>query len=294
MPPEFFRPAPVPGRVGPSWRRRNWLRLTAWLGDHPRLTLLGGLLLGGGVYFYGMRLNGFAHIAESTGRWRMEVFGGTFRVERSIELPDVFLSLREEKYDHVDAAVTSAGFMGGTAFREEFRTIASRPGARIRIVALDPRMGTPGHPHHAEFAAAAAAFGMEPWEFSARCWHSAAVLLHLQKIIGPALEIKLLDERLDSVPAPFFTEGRSVQLTRGDNPSVRLDILVPRPSEPDGVDSFAHPGLIVRNRPDNADVRRFSEAFTLSWNRAHPLDATLQAELLQSLTHEPNPPGNQP
>ena len=268
--------------------------LTAWLGDHPGLALLGGLAMAGGVYFYGVRLNGFAHMADSAGRWRMEVFGGTLKVDRSIEVPDVILSLRGESYDRLDSVAASAGFMGGTAFRKELNVIAARPGAHIRIVALDPRMGAPGHPRHAEFAAAAAAYGMEPWEYRARCWHSAAVLLHLKKEIGAALEVKFLDERLAAAPAPFFTRGRSVQLSRSDNPSVRLDILVPRPVEADGMDSFTHPGLIIRNRPDDAEVKLFADAFTLAWTRARPLDAALEAELLNTLTHEPTPPGNQP
>jgi len=267
--------------------------LTAWAGDHPRLALLGGLFLAGGGYFYGVKLNGFAHMADSIGRWRIEVFGGTFKVERSIEVPDVILSLREEKYDRVDAVAASAGFMGGAAFRKEIKAIAGRPGAAIRVVVVDPRMGAPEHPRHAEFAVAAVAFGMKPWEYSARCWHSAAVLLHLKQEIGSALEVKLLDERLDGAPAPFFTQGRSVQLFRGDDPAVRLDILVPRPSEADGMDSFTHPGLLIRNRPDDAEVKRFSGAFAHAWNRARPLDAALEAELLHTLTHEPTPPGNQ-
>ncbi len=294
MPLDPSTPASTSVRVGPSGLRRNWLMLTAWLGDHPRLALLGGLIMAGGVYFYGVRLNGFAHLADSAGRWRLEVFGGTLEVDRSIEVPDVILSLRVESYNHLDSVAASAGFMGGTAFRKEIEVIAARPGARIRVVALDPRMGAPGHPRHADFAAAAAAFGMESWEYRARCWHSAAVLLHLKKEIGAALEVKLLDERLTAAPAPFFTQGRSLQLSRSDDPSKRLDILVPRPLEADGMDSFTHPGLIIRNRPDNAEVQRFAEAFSLAWSRARPLNAALEAELLNTLTHEPTPPGNQP
>ena len=294
MPSDPSPPASTSARVGLSGLRRSWLMLTSWLGDHPRLALLGGLVVAGGIYFYGVRLNGFAHLADSAGRWRLEVFGGTLKVDRSIEVPDVILSLREESYNHLDYVAASAGFMGGTAFRKEIEVIAARPGARIRVVVLDPRMGAAGHPRHAEFVAVAAAFGMEPWEYRARCWHSAAVLLHLKKENGAALEVKLLDERLTAAPGPFFTPGRSVQLSRSDAPSVRLDILVPRPLEADGMDSFSHPGLIIRNRPDDAEVKRFADAFTVAWSRARPLDGALEAELLNTLTHEPTPPGNQP
>ena len=130
---------------------------TSWAGDHPWISLIAGMLLAAAVLFYGIRLNGFAHLGEALNRWRMEVFGGTFKVQRSIELPDVILSFHSENFDRVDALSGATGFMGGTAFRKEIAVIAKRPGARIRIVALDPRLGNPQHPRHAEFAAEASA-----------------------------------------------------------------------------------------------------------------------------------------
>lgn len=261
--------------------------VTAWVGDHPRVSLLAGLLAVSALLFYGIRLNGFAHMAESLARWRMEVFGGTFRVERSIEVPDVILSFHGEAFDRVDAVSASAGFMGGTAFRKEIAVIAGRPGAKIRVVALDPRMGTAGHPRHAEFAQAAAAFGMKTWEYAARCRHSSAVLLHLLEDFAPVMEARLLDAPLASASPPFFTPGRSVQLYRSDDPAIRLDILVPRPVESDGIDSFAHPGQIIRHRPDEPEVKRFIGAFEEAWSKALPLDAKLQAEILNSLSLVP-------
>lgn len=284
-----------PARIGPSGLRRAWLALTAWLGDHPLAALAGAVLVAGGLYFYGVRLHGFAHAAEAFGRWRMEVFGGTFKVQRSIEVPDVILSFRGENYDRLDAMTASAAFMGGSAFRAELKNIADRPGARLRIVALDPRMGNAGHLSYADFAAVAAAFGMEPLEYRARCWHSVTVLLRLVKAHAPALEVRLLDRRLPGATAPFFSNGRSLHLYRSSDSATRLDVLVPHPQEADGADSFAHPGLIVRNRPDDAEVSRFTAGFQSAWDVALPLDAALEAQLLPTLSpaHEPTPPGNQ-
>jgi hypothetical protein len=284
--PSSASPSPVI-RVGPSWGRRKWRALTAWLGDHPWLAALAGLLLTGMVLFYGIRLNGFAHLSDALGRWRMEVFGGTFRVERSIEVPDVFLSLRSEEFDRVDAMSSSAAFLGGTAFRRELAVIVQRKGARIRVVALDPRMGTPGHPRHAEFAAEAAAFGLKPWEYAARCRHSAAVLLHLLEDFAPGLEVRFLDVPMTSGKRPFFLAGRSVQLYRADDPASRLDVVVPRPAEPDGVDSFAHPGLIIRHRIDDPEVKRFRAAFDEAWAAARPADRNLQDQTINALTVPP-------
>jgi hypothetical protein len=267
--------------------RRYWLATTAWVGDHPMLAGLLIVVLVASTLFYCIRLHGFTHIGESLSRWRMEVFGGRFDVERSIEVPDVILSFRDEEFDQVDAVSGSAGFMGGTAFRKEIEEIAKRKGARIRGVALDPRMGMRAHPANREFEAEAEAFGLRPWEYLARCRHSAAVLIHLMEDFGPVLEVRLLDKPISSATAPFFVPGRSVQLYRAADPSIRLDILVPQPGEADGMDSFTHPGLIIRHRPEDEDVKRFKAAFEEAWRAAKPLDAAARAEILKSLSPDP-------
>ena len=177
--------------------------------------------------------------------------------------------------------------MGGTAFRKEIKLIAERKGARIRAVALDPRMGMREHPANRQFEAEAEAFGLKPWEYLARCRHSAAVLIHLLDDFAPVLEVRLLDKPIPSTSPPFFVPGRSVQLYRAADPSVRLDILVPQPGEADGMDSFTHPGLIIRHRPEDPDVKRFKAAFEEAWSNSKPLDAAAREEILKSLS--PNP-----
>jgi hypothetical protein len=287
---------PPPVRVGPSRLCRLWRALAAWFGDHPLTALVVAVLAAAALWFYGVRLHGFAHLNESLGRWRMEAFGGTFKVQRAIELPDVFLSLRDENYDRLDAMTASAAFMGGTAFREELKILAARPGARLRVVALDPRMGEPDHPHFGDFTASAEAFGMDVREYRVRSWHSIAVLLRLLKAHAPGLEVRLLDRRLPGESPPFLTAGRSLHLYKEGDQTTRLDVLVPHPSEPDGTDSFSHPGFLIRNRPDNSEVQRFSASFESAWQLSLPLDAALQEQLLQALSpiHESSSPGNQP
>jgi hypothetical protein len=148
-------------------------------------------------------------------------------------------------------------------------------------------MGGDAHPSHARFNEAAAAFGLRTWEYAARCRHSAAVLIHLLEDFSPVLEVRLLDAPLGAVAAPFFVPGRSVQLYRAGDPSIRLDILVPQPTDSPGTDSFSNPGLIIRHRPDNPDVKRFRAAFEEAWSKAKPLDAAARDEILKSLA--PNP-----
>lgn len=257
------------------------------MGDHPRLSILAGAAFLGALLFYGIRLNGFAHLQEGLNRWRMEVFGGRFRVERSIEVPNVILSFRGEAFDRLDAISSSAGFLGGTAYRRELTAISQRPGAKMRVVAIDPRMAMHAHPRHGEFAAEAAAFGLKEWEYAARCRYSAAVLLHLQEDFSSSLEVRFLDTPLAPGQRPFFLPGRSVHLYRADDPSIRLDILVHRPAEPDGMDSLSHPGLIIRHRPDDPDVKKFRAVFEEAWAAARPVDAVLQKEISNPPTSSP-------
>jgi hypothetical protein len=143
-------------------------------------------------------------------------------------------------------------------------------------------MAAESHLRHAEFASEAAAFGLKIPEYAARCRYSTAVLLHLQEDLGTALEVRFLDTPLPSGHRPFFLAGRSVHLYRANDPAVRLDILVLRPTEPDGMDSLSHAGLIIRHRPDDAEVKRFRAAFDEAWAAARPADDNLHKEILDS------------
>ena len=70
--------------------------------------------------------------------------------------------------------------------------------------------------------------------------------------------------------------GRSGHSYLAANPAKRLDVIVPRPDQPSYNDSFSDPGVIHLNRPKNAEVTRFTEAFKTMWESATPLDAALQ------------------
>jgi hypothetical protein len=138
----------------------------------------------------------------------------------------------------------------------------------------------------------AKAFGAEPWEFSARCWHAMAVLLRRQQrdeATAERLEIRLVSGPLPGARAPYFDVGRSAQLSDSRDADHRLDILVERPQPPRGTDPLSHPGLLAVDRPDLPDVRRFVAAFEAAWAVATPLDARLRAELLSSLDGSPAP-----
>ena len=278
-------------RVQTPWLRRQWLKVTAFMEDHPRISVgIGGLLLAA-FLFYGIRLGGFAHFRESASRWRVETFGGAHQVDRSVRISDVILSFQHRQYNKLDVVAMTAVNLKGNAFREELREIAAEPEGHIRIVALDPRLGEPGHPEHEKFVALAEAFGQKQWEYRARAWHSASVLLHLRKELGDAIEIRFLSTPSKDANPPFITAGRSGHLYFSTNPKKRLDVVVPRPDEPDGNDSFAHPGTVYIDRQEDGQVVKFTAQFKELWEKATPLDDALQNELLQELRGE-NPPGS--
>ena len=275
----------------PSFFRRLWLRILAVAEDHPLASSSVALLLLVIVLFYGFRLGGFDHFRESWARWRVETFGGHHHVDRSVRTSDVVLSFRRMQYDQLDAVTMTAAHLKASAFRKELKEMAAEDGGRIRLVALDPRLGDVDHPLYPAFAKLADAFGHKPWEYSARCWHSVAVLIELENEIGEALQVRLVTKPLPDATLPFFSIGRSGHAYRAKDPAKRLDVIVPRPAKPTGTDSFSQPADIFVNRPENAEVKRFQAAFETAWTNSIPLDDSLKLELLTQLRGQ-NTPGN--
>lgn len=265
------------GKVQLSWLRRQWLKVAAVIGDHPKTATV--MLVGsiGLILFYGIRLGGFSHFIESAARWRLETFGGSHHVSRSVRTPDVLLSMKHPDYDRLDVISPTAVHLGGSAFRKEFRKMAKEH-ARMRVAVLDPRLSDPAHPQHQRFLALAKAFGQSSRELDARLWHSVAVLLFLQEEFGDRLEIRLISAPSPDARAPYFSIGRSGHLYQSFNPKRRLDVIVPRPDQPTFTDSFSNPGVIIVNRPDHSDVILFTEAFKAMWESATPLDEALREE----------------
>jgi len=275
-------------RVQLSRSRYLWLKLSAWIEDHPRLSITTSTLLAALLIFYATVLRGCSHFQESGDRWMLETFGGVHHVDRAVRTPDVVLSLRRFDYDRLDSTLPTAGHFGGTAFRTELKSLVDR-GGFIRINSLDARLADPDHPGHTRFLATAAAFGMTPSELTARCWYSISVLLHLKKDLGDKIEIRLFATPDEQAQTDHFCIGRSSHAYHHGDTGKRLDIIVPRPSEPTGLDSFNHPGTIIKNRPENADVVRFTAAFERLWQQGTPIDDVLEREFLEQLHGKSTP-----
>jgi hypothetical protein len=271
------------GKLAIWWPRKLWRGAVAVVEDHPRTTLLVLLVGVGFTYFYGAHLRGMVHLKESFARWRIERFGGEHRVDRSVQIYDVLLSFEPSPLDRLDVVSMSSVHIGGRSFGEELQAIVDEPGGRVRVVTLDPRMSASDHPRHEEFVALGRAFGQEPWVFAAKVWHSVATLIELEERMGDGFEVRFVSEGLADANPPFLSPGRSAHAYHSADPDARVDIIVPRPGTPDGHDSLAHPAKIIRNRPEDADVVRFTGAFDSLWASGQALDGALKTELLERL-----------
>ena len=232
------------------------------------------------VLFYTISLNGWTHAKESFARWRIEHFGGVHEVDRSVQIYDVLLSFQPEPLDRLDVVSLFSNHVGGRTFEKELEDVVKRGGGQVRVVTLDPRMGSPDHPRYAEFAALGEAFGQEPWLFAANVRHSAATLVALEARLGDGFEVRFTQEGLPDANPPFLTYGRSAQMYFAEKPSRRLDVIVPRPDSPDGVDSLAHPAFVIRDRPDHPMVVKYKTAFETLWESGIRLDEELTTALI--------------
>jgi len=253
--------------------------VVAWVEDHPKTAIAGLLGLLGLLYFYAVPLRGLAHARESFARWRIERFGGVHQVDRSVQIYDVLLSFEPRPLDRLDVVSLFSNHVGGRSFEQELEAVVGA-GGHVRVVTLDPRMGDESHPRHAAFAALGRAFGQEPWLFEANVWHSTATLVALQERLGERFEIRFTTDGLPDARAPFFTHGRSAHSYSSSKPKRRLDVIVPRPESPDGADSLAHPAMVIRNRPDHPEVKKYTAALEALWGASAPLDDALKSQLV--------------
>ena len=271
------------GELALSWGRRQWRKIVAIVEDHPKLSILAFILGGSLVLFYATRLQGLAHFRESLSRWKVETFGGVHQVDRAVRMADVILSFRPSDHDRLDVLSLTSIHFGGNAFREELKALAKR-GGKMRIVLLDPRIGDRGSAMNDAFLKLAEAFGQKPWEFRARCWYAAAVVLRLSEELGDGLEFRMLSEPIRGAVPPFFSPGRSAHSYMASEPTDRMDIVIPRPDLPGGSDTSTHPAWVIVDRYEqNEEVSRFTEAFQNAWSDAAPVDEALAKQLREYL-----------
>lgn len=270
------------GDFSVSWPRRQWLKAVALIQDHPTIVLTSLVIGVSFVVFYATQLDGVAHFKESWSRWKVENFGGRHPVSRASRTSDVILSFQPAHYDRVDVLSMISLHFGGTAFRKDIERLVER-GGKLRVVTLDPRLGDPDHPEHALFEGLAKAFGQEPWAFRVRAWYSMAVMIELKQAFGDAMQIGMISERLAQAKAPYISPGRSSHSYDSQNPGHRQDVIVERPETPDGFDSFSHPASVIRERPDDPLVQRFTEAFAEAWDESDMLEGELLDALLERI-----------
>ncbi len=278
-----LRPPERRGTVELSFFRRQWLKLVALMEDHPRAFLAAGGLVLALVWVYGIPLQGAGHCRESLRRWKLEMMGGEYSIDRAIRIFDVLMSFEPEPHDRLDVVVVGGVPLAASAFREELETVVTRRRGRVRYIVLDPRPGEPGSPMAPAYEALATEFGQEPWEFRAGAWHAAAVALRLGEKLGDNFEVRLLSRPAPDAPPPFFVGARWVHAYDADDPSSRMDVVAFGTSGRSGEDYASKPATLYVDRPDDAVVTALQSRFDALWEQADPLDETVRAELMKTL-----------
>ncbi|MEM7145624.1 MAG: hypothetical protein AAF591_10845 [Verrucomicrobiota bacterium] len=286
-------PPPNTGQISLSWPRRQYLKAVAILEDHPKSTLALLTLALAFLLFYATQLHGWSHFQESLKRWKVESFGGVHHVNRSIRIPDVLLSFEDAGHTQLDFIAPSSVHIGANAFRVELRNLIENHGT-ARILTLDPRLADPSHPYHQRYLDLAQAFGQQPWEFAARSKYGAAVVTHLADEFGDACEVRFISQPAPDAIPPYFTLGRSGHSYEENNRQDRLDVIVPRPNHPTGLDSLTDPADIVVDRPNYPEVVRFTDAFEQNWENASPLDQSIRDYILVNPPNGQETPRHQP
>src|SRR5579859_5036974 len=132
------------GSFQPGWWKEHWMRLAAFIQDHPRIAIVAcaivGLVLGVGVYVVG----GSNKPARMTLKqsWRLlcfQVLGGEQEVPRAIDIYDELLVLHDDRYDRLDIAAVSL-YVTATSFQDLLGEFVRVRKGRVRILILDPRL----------------------------------------------------------------------------------------------------------------------------------------------------------
>ncbi len=278
-----------PNRLGevalPFWRRQ-WKTLVALMDDHPLPFILSAALIFLFVVFYAVPLRGLSHAAESLRRWKLEMVGGEYEIDRGVRIYDVILSIEPEEHDRVDLVSMGGVPMVGSAFRRDIETLVGARGGKVRFLALDPRVSAPDHPSYPHFEALAADLGQETWEFRASVWHAAAVLLRLKEQLGAGLEIHFVEGRENVGGSGGFIRKPWLNAYGEANPRKRMDVVAADPDDHPGEDYSARPAKLYVDRPDDAEVAALGKLFEEWWEKTTVLDAALREEFLAHL--EPN------
>jgi hypothetical protein len=265
-----------PQRVSPV--RHFAMRLAAWADDH-RLTVISlfalmALFLGA-VFAYLVGLGGAQHILHVTKLTWFRVFGGQQRIEKALNIYEELYTFGSTGYDRIDIKAISL-YVTARNFEESLDRRLGESGL-LRIIVLDPEVALASSETDTgqAFTKLAEAYGQKPNELRAEVLHSAVLLQQMKSRLGKRCEVKVFKNRSDRAPDPFWTASRSYQQSRSDDPSRRLDIIVPCPSAPTASDSPSWSGWRIRDRPRHRLVVGASEEFTTLWGHSGTSDLEL-------------------
>jgi hypothetical protein len=271
------------GEVALPFWRRQWKMLVAIMDDHPLPFIIASMVLAALVAFYAVPLRGASHCLESFRRWKLEMVGGEYVIDRGVRIYDVMLSIEPEEHDRADLVSMGGVPLVGSAFRSDIETLVGARAGKLRFLALDPRVSDPKHPSFARFEALALALGYKPWEFRASVWHAAAVLLRMHESLGAGFEIRFVTGQEGVEGADGFVAKPWVSLYGSGDRRKRMDLVAADPGEDSGEDYSARPAHLIVDRPDDPEVVELGKLFEEWWEKSTVLDATLQEQLMARL-----------
>lgn len=269
-----------PQRVSPV--RYLALRLAAWGDDHRVAVGLVSvllLLLASAWFTYLIGLGGAQHVRHVANLTWFRIFGGQQRIEKAINIYEEIYTFGSSSYDRMDIKGISL-YVTGRNFEASLRNRLRAPHALIRILVLDPSVALA--PEHTEkgraFASLARAYGQEPVELRAEVLHSSVVLDQLAANLGTRCEVRVFSEPSATSSLPHWTSSRSYQQWMSENPSRRLDIVVPCPRNEQPTDSPSGSAWRIGNRPNHDLTIGASKEFIELWTKPGtvPLKSVMQ------------------
>jgi hypothetical protein len=267
-------------------RRSNWrLRLDKEIDDHGlwRLMIVGitviAVAAGAGWALGGSKRPSLRYIQQSIRFLCFDLLGGEQNIDNALDIHNDIIFFNNNEYNAMDIMATSIYVLSNIYSKERFESILKKPGSRIRILVLDPRLGLETKQVE-RFSALADAFGDAPEITLMQCILSARELFYLSKEFekyGKQFEVRFYRDRYAKAANGHFLLGRSYQKYSRANPNNRVDFLVPydRVAE-DGVDSPLRMAWRIKDMPDNPRVKAYSQAFEEIWRGATPMETVMK------------------
>ncbi len=216
----------------------------------------------------------FSYSGKAYGQLYLNLFGGEMTYDRAFKVYDALEAFEQPGYNSFDIAAINI-YTTATSYRKEkFKKILDRPGGRIRILLLDPRMALKKETIDS-FKAMSSNFG-DPTDITfAECYLSTLALIKAKKDLaeyGDRFQIRFYSKPYFEAEKNYFILGRSYHKYSTTDKFNRFDIIVPYGNKKEkNIDSGLRRAYLVKNSPENTRVVRYTAAFDKVWATAAPI-----------------------